>query len=278
MQSLLTPENIVTQMRKLMTEELSTIFGEQVISAQLSSPTIVQQHGFYAWLRNVVEAGCINTYFEDHSNETPVAHRIIRKIWTSREPELINLFEVNRNVEFALERNVHVNTDSNLQSRDATRTDQDEDQTIGSSSYPKTELKASGHNDRTRVPQSQDYWKTETPNLFNTRTRFSSIYGSSGRWFHTFHTTVFPKEQDILAIKEQTYNRRHRQALELLFEFYNKHKQFSGTVDNDWRGILAQFLPLANEYETDDQTRLAQFLHSLKIASMNGIVTKSSKL
>lgn len=129
-----TPENIVNQMRELMSsgsrgEELSIIVGEQMNPAQLFSPTIVHQRGLYSWLWNVLEAGGIITLFEDHSNRTPVAHRIIRAIWPSRETELINLLGVNGNVVFAFERNGPVNPDRNIRRKDGTRTDQGEEQT-----------------------------------------------------------------------------------------------------------------------------------------------------
>lgn len=124
--------------------------------AQLFASTVVQQRGFYALFRNILDAGGINTLLEDHSNQTLIPQRITRAIWPSRKLELVNLIEKNRNVAFAPACNFLVNPDLNVISSDDTTTDQDEDQTLDCSTYPETVPNTSGQRNGTSVPLSQN--------------------------------------------------------------------------------------------------------------------------
>lgn len=58
--------------------------------------------------------------------------------------------------------------------------------------------------------------------------------------------------------KDRKLNRRP--ALKLVLGFYNKNKQFSGSMDDNWKLYLAQFTSLCDEYKTDDKTGLANFV------------------
>lgn len=49
-----------------------------------------------------------------------------------------------------------------------------------------------------------------------------------------------------------------------MLDFYNKHKPFSGAVEDAWRREVAKLVSLADEYETNTQTWLAHFVYWLK--------------
>lgn len=57
------------------------------------------------------------------------------------------------------------------------------------------------------------------------------------------------------------------QALKHVLDFYDRQKHLSGAVEDDWQKHVAKFVSIDDEYGTDAQTRLANFMHSLKPTS-----------
>lgn len=59
--------------------------------------------------------------------------------------------------------------------------------------------------------------------------------------------------------KEVAHNRR--QALKYVLDYYNKHQQLSGGMDDDWIRNSNQFNSLANIYTSSPPVQVAHFQH-----------------
>lgn len=62
-----------------------------------------------------------------------------------------------------------------------------------------------------------------------------------------------------------------------MLEFYNKHKQFSDAVDDDWRRHAAKFVSVADEYVTDEKHDFHIFFPRLNRPAKPGSFTKNLK-
>lgn len=97
---------------------------------------------------------------------------------------------------------------------------------------------------------------------------FSSSIGSGheSNKYNNDPTPDKPTNNNERNTGKDKINNRH-QALKLIWDYYQKFKQFSSAVDEDWLRHFAQFNTLEDKYESDSETRLTHLICSLKLSS-----------
>lgn len=79
-------------------------FKWKINPREFVSPAVIRRYNFYEWFRNILNNASIDTRFEEQTQHTAVAVRIIRSIWTENVAKVGNEAEVNDSLTSTTER------------------------------------------------------------------------------------------------------------------------------------------------------------------------------